>query len=429
MNQNPVFLLPGLRSPFAKIDGELSSFDPLALSAPVIEQTVAGGLGLGRDRAGEIDLVIWGSVIPSLSVSNWAREAWFEAGLDPSVPALSVVQACATSIAAATYGAGQVVAGRARLALCGGTESASHAGIGLSPGLSQTIGRMSRARGPRQTLKTLAGLRPRDFRLSIPAVEERTTGKTMGQHAEEMASEWGVGREEQDRFALGSHQQATRDGGSFFRPLLVKPGTFPVDWDTVPRAHTSMDKLARLKPAFDSAAGTLTAGNSSPLTDGAAACWIASEAGLSLLSEELPRVKLLDWDETAINPRSDGLLIAPALGIARLLARHGLSPEDIQLWEIHEAFSAQVLCTLAALENQEWLGARSPSPAAGGAIPPERINPNGGSIALGHPFGATGARILSQAATELSAEPPGTRAIVSVCAAGGLGHVVLLEAV
>ena len=429
MNPGSAFVLPGLRSPFAKIDRELSRFDALALSAPIIQQTVAGDGGPGRNEAGRIDLFLWGAVIPSLTVSNWGREAWFDAGLEASVPAQGIVQACATSIAAATHAAGQVAAGRADLALCGGVEAMSHTQIGLSPGLSRSLRRIGSAGSVPRMVRTLAGIRPRDLRISAPAIKERTTGKTMGQHAEEMARKWDIPREAQDRLALASHEGATRDAGAFFRPLLVTPGTFPVDRDTLPRAGTSLEKLAGLRPAFSRSGGTLTAGNSTPLTDGAAACWIASEAGLSSLPDSLPRARLLDWRQAAIDPDRQGLLIAPAIAIAELLHGHGLSLDDIGLWEFHEAFAAQVLCTIAALEDADWLSARSPVKDGLGAFPRDRVNPNGGSVALGHPFGATGARILSQTVLELADRPAGTRAIVSVCAAGGLGHVALLETV
>lgn len=429
MNPRPAFVLPGLRTPFAKIDRELSGFDGLALSAPVIRQTVAGEGGPGRSAAGTIDLVLWGAVIPTLSVSNWGREVWLEAGLAPRVPAQGIVQACATSIAAATHAGGQVGAGRADLVLCGGVESVSHTQIGLSAGLSRGMRRAGGAGSLPRMVRSLSGIRPRDLRLSVPAVKERTTGKSMGEHAEEMARDWGIARAAQDRFALASHEGATRGDGAFFRRLLVTPGTFPVDRDTLPRADTSPEKLAALRPAFSPAGGTLTAGNSSPLTDGAAACWVASEAGLRRLPDSLPRARLVDWQQAAVDPHRDGLLIAPALAIAHLLHRHQLSLGDIGLWEFHEAFAAQILCTIAALEDPEWLAARSPAADGLGAFPRGRLNPNGGSVALGHPFGATGARLLSQTVLELHGHAPGTRAIVSVCAAGGLGHVALLEAV
>jgi len=425
----PVFLLPGLRSPFTKIDRELGSLDALRLSVPVVQQTVAGAGGPGALASGTVDLVLWGAVIPDLTVANWAREVWLDAGLDPHVPAQTVVEQCATSLAAATQAAGQVRTGHAQLALCGGVESMSSTRVGLSRGLSRAIRRAASAKGAGAAFRQLRRLRPRDIRLAVPAVKERTTGKSMGQHAEEMAREWKISRADQDGLAAASHHRAAEAAGrGFFRPLLVSPGTFPVDADTIPRPDTSLASLSGLRPVFDRERGTLTAGNSSPLTDGAAACWVAGEEGLARLPDDLPRVRLLDWERAAIDPKREGLLMAPAIAVPRLLARHGLRYGDVALWEIHEAFSAQVLCTIAALETPAWLRERAGVDADLGPFPRERVNPNGGSVALGHPFGATGARILSQAAAELAAMPSGTRAVVSVCAAGGLGHVALLEA-
>ncbi len=428
MSTNEIFIVQGLRSPFTRMDRELAGLDALELSAAVVQQTVAGEAGPGRDHAGEIDLVLWGAVIPTLAVSNWGREVWLDSGLDPRVPAQGIVQACATSLAAATHAAGQVRAGRLQLALCGGVESMSHTQVGLSKGLSRALRRTASAGSPVRMVRTLAGIRPRDLRISVPGVRERTTGKSMGQHTEEMAREWGISREAQDRFALASHQRATREEGAFFRPLLVTPGTFPVDRDTLPRPDTSLEKLAALRAAFD-ARGTLTAGNSSPLTDGAAACWVAGVDGLRRLPGEVPHARLLDWEQAAIDLDHEGLLIAPAIALARLLDRNGLGMADIGLWEIHEAFAAQVLCTIEALETPEWIRDRAGVDRDLGEFPRDAINPNGGSVALGHPFAATGARILSQAVRELASRPAGTRGIVSICAAGGLGHVALLEAV
>jgi acetyl-CoA C-acetyltransferase len=190
-----------------------------------------------------------------------------------------------------------------------------------------------------------------------------------------------------------------------------------------------MEKLARLKPAFDriSGRGTLTAGNSSPLTDGAAAIWVASDEGLSRLPGAAPRVRLVDFEMAAIDIFNEGLLMAPVTAIPRLLARHGLRFDDIALWEIHEAFSAQVACHIKALEDKDYVRKKAGVEHAFGSFPRDRMNPNGGSVALGHPFGATGARILSQAVKELAAMPQGSRAIVSICADGGLGTVALLE--
>jgi acetyl-CoA C-acetyltransferase len=197
--------------------------------------------------------------------------------------------------------------------------------------------------------------------------------------------------------------------------------------DTIPRPDTSLEKLARLAPAFDRRNGTITAGNSSPLTDGAAGVWVASDAGLARLPADLPRVKLVDWELASIDLWNEGLLMAPAYAIPRLLARAGLRYTDIALWEIHEAFAAQVLAHMALLDDRTFLRERVGVDRELGTFPRDRVNPNGGSIALGHPFGATGARILSQTVKELAYMPAGTRAIVSICADGGQGSVALLE--
>jgi len=243
-----------------------------------------------------------------------------------------------------------------------------------------------------------------------------------------MAKSWSIGRLEQDAQALESHQRsiAAQDRG-FFDDLII-----PLDGvsrDHFPRRDTSMEKLARLNPAFDrtSGRGTLTAGNSSPLTDGAAALWVATEQGLSRLPEGAACVRLVDFEMAAIDVFNEGLLMAPVTAIPRLLARQGLTFDDVALWEIHEAFSAQVLCDLKALADANFVREKAGVEHTFGRFPRDRRNPNGGSVALGHPFGATGARILSQAVKELAAMPKGSRAIVSICADGGLGTVALLE--
>ena len=423
------YIVQGLRSPFARIDHGLADLSALQLSVPVVQQTVVGELGVRRDADAHVDLAIWGSVIPTLSVSNWGREVWLDAGLDQGVPALTIVQQCATSLAAATHAAGQVRSGKLDLALCGGVESMSHTQIGLSAGLSRTIRRAGSTRRPRAFLGTLGAVRAADLRISVPRAKERTTGKTMGEHTEEMVRRWEVGRDEQDRFALGSHLRAVSATGSgFYRKLLVTAGTFPINDDAIPRRDTSLDRLAALPAAFGQD-GSLTAGNSSPLTDGAAACWVASEAGLRRLAADAARARLVDWEVAAVHIADDGLLMAPAIAIPRLLERHGLGYEDVGLWEVHEAFAGQVLATIRALEDRVWLMERAGIEAELGRFPMDRLNPNGGSVALGHPFAATGARLLSQTALELAELPAGSRALVSVCAAGGLGHVALLEAV
>ena len=415
------WLVAGVRTPFARVDGPLRRMDAVALSVPVAK-AMAAQLAAG-DRP---DLVVWGTVAPNLGWSNIAREMWIDAGLDPSTPAFSTVLACATSMTAAFEASGMLGPGRS-LALCGGVESMSRVQIGLAQGLSDWIRRMGQARSVGERLDRVGELRARDVRLHVPSIANRATGKSMGEHCEEMAQQWNIARSDQDRIALQSHQRAVRAmAGGFFDDLVV-----PVEGaakDGVPRADSSAEKLASLKPAFDrtSGRGTITAGNASPLTDGAAALWVADDAGLERLPGR-PRARLADWELAAVDVFHEGLLMAPAYAIPRLLARHGLTLDAIDLWEIHEAFAAQVLCNVAALESEDFVREKARVDARLGRFPWDRFNPNGGSIAIGHPFGATGARILSQAVKELSAMGAGKRAIVSICADGGLAAVALLE--
>jgi acetyl-CoA C-acetyltransferase len=317
---------------------------------------------------------------------------------------------------------------RTALALVGGVESMSRVQIGLGQNLSDWLRRVVQARNTTQRIGLLRKLRPSDIRLFVPEVKNRVTGRSMGEHTEDMAKTWNIGRREQDELALQSHRMAVaaQDRG-FFADLII-----PVDGitrDHFPRRDTSLEKLAKLKPAFDRASGrgTLTAGNSSPLTDGAAAIWVATDEGLARLPSTTPRVRLVDFEMAAVDVFKEGLLMAPVTAIPRLLARHRLTFNDIALWEIHEAFSAQVLCHIKGLEDKDFVREKAGVEHTFGSFPRDRMNPNGGSVALGHPFGATGARILSQAIKELAALPGGSRAIVSICADGGLGTVALLE--
>ncbi len=266
------------------------------------------------------------------------------------------------------------------------------------------------------------------MRLYIPSVTNRTSGMSMGEHTEITVKEWDIGREEQDQIALASHRNAVAAWErGFFDDLVMPIGD--VTRDLIPRKDTSLEKLARLPPAFDrtTGRGTLTAGNSSPLTDGAASLWVGSEAGMARLPAATPRVRLVDSEIASVDFHVDGLLMAPAYAVPRLLARHGLAYADIDLWEIHEAFAGQVAFHVKAWESAAFLRDKVGIEPNFGAFPRERINPNGGSTALGHPFGATGARILSQAIKELATRGEGARAIVSICADGGLGTVALLQ--
>jgi acetyl-CoA C-acetyltransferase len=416
-----IWLAAGIRTPFVGVDGPFAHRDSLALSVPVA-QAMASRAG------GPIDFAVWGAVAVNLAYANLAREVWLEAKLDPHVPTFTTIMQCSTSMVGVFEATGILGHGSAALALVGGVESMSRVQVGLGQNLSDWLRRIVQARSVGQRLGLLRKLRPSDIRLFVPQVKNRVTGRSMGEHTEDMAKTWNIGRQEQDELALQSHRAAVaaQDRG-FFADLIV-----PLDGtakDHFPRPDTSMERLAKLKPAFDrtSGRGTLTAGNSSPLTDGAAAIWVATEEGLSRLPGATPRVRLVDFEMAAVDVFSEGLLMAPVSAIPRLLARHGLKFDDIALWEIHEAFSAQVLCHIKGLEDKDFVRDKADVEHSFGSFPRDRMNPNGGSVALGHPFAATGARILSQAVKVLAAMPKNSRAIVSICADGGLGTVALLE--
>jgi acetyl-CoA C-acetyltransferase len=411
-----------VRTPFTRVDGGLAKRDAIGLGVPVLR-------AMAERVAGRIDSAVWGTVIPSLLYSNIARETWLDAELDPTVPTSSVVMQCSTSMVAAFDAAGRVTRGVGELALAGGTESMTHVQAGLTQPLSDWLRRLGQARDWKRRAEIAAQLPAHDVHLHLQSIKNRTTGKSMGEHSEETAQQWNIGREEQDALALQSHQRAvTGQDRHFFDDLIVPVDG--VDHDAFPRRDTSLEALGRLPLVFDkkSGRGTHTAGNSSPLTDGAAAVWVASDKGLARLPSVTPRARLVDFELGAVDLRNEGLLMAPAYVIPRLLARNGLRYADMQLLEIHEAFSGQVLYQLKALESLSFLRDKAKVDADLGNVPRERINPNGGSVALGHPFGATGARILSQAVKEVAAMQKGARALVSICADGGLGTVALLEA-
>ena len=419
-NGRPIWLAAGVRTAFLGVDGAFARRDSLTLSVPVVQ-------AMAHRVNGPIDFGVWGAVIPNLAYANLAREIWLDAKLDPHVPTFTTIMQCSTSMVGVFEAAGILARTNTALALVGGVESMSRVQIGIGQNLSDWLRRLTQARDLSQRLAVLRKLRPSDIRLFVPEVKNRVTGRSMGEHTEDMAKTWNIGRQEQDELALESHQRAITARDRFFSDLII-----PVDGvaqDHFPRHDTSLEKLARLKPVFDrtSGRGTLTAGNSSPLTDGAAAIFVATDAGLSRLPGAAPRVRLLDFEMAAIDIFNEGLLMAPVTAIPRLLARHGLKYDDIALWEIHEAFSAQVACHIKALEDKNYVREKAGVEHTFGSFPRERMNPNGGSVALGHPFGATGARILSQAVKELAAMPQGSRAIVSICADGGLGTVALLE--
>ncbi|MDR7103929.1 thiolase family protein [Croceicoccus sp. BE223] len=415
----PVFLAAGLRTPFGRGGGALAAYDAISLSVPVVQAMA---------QHAEPDFVVWGTVIPNLGWSNIAREVWLDAKLNPSVPAFSVVLACSTSMTA-TFAAAGMLGGGADLSLVGGAEVMSRPSLALTAEASKRLTDLF-VRDAGAALAALQSLTVRDYVLPTKGWANRITGRTMGDHMEETAKAWNIARAAQDDWALKSHQRAVAGWSNGFFDDLVIP--LPeLTRDANPRADTSIERLAALKPAFDrdSGLGSITAGNSSPITDGAAGCWVANEAGIARLPTDTPHVRLVDYEVSAVDLHIEGLLMAPSYGIPRLLSRHRLGFSDIALWEIHEAFAAQVLANVAAITDPDWVRAKAGVEADMGPFDWERVNPMGGSVAIGHPFGATGARDLSQAVKELWALPIGSRAIVSICADGGQGTVALLERV
>jgi acetyl-CoA C-acetyltransferase len=415
-----VYLASGLRTPFGRGGGALARYDAISLSVPIVKAMVTQ---LADQKP---HLMVWGTVLPSLGWSNIAREIWLDAKLDATVPSYSVVLACSTSMTA-TFAAAGMIGANLDVVLVGGAEAMSRPPIGISSTTSDRL-RSLIAKNPADAMTALSSLTPADFILPTKGWANRITGRTMGDHMEDTAKEWGILREAQDNWAYQSHMRALAGWDSGFFDELVLP--LPeLAKDANPRRDTSLEKLAALRPAFDqtSGRGTLTAGNSSPITDGAAAVWIVSAKGRARLPDTIPSAKLVDYEIAAVDFLVDGLLMAPSFAIPRLLDRHGLSFDDIDLWEIHEAFASQVLANVAALEKPGWIAERTKIARDFGRFPWERVNPHGGSVAIGHPFGATGARELSQAVKELATMPKGSRAIVSVCADGGEGTVALLE--
>lgn len=411
-----VYLVPGKRTPFVKAGTQFAKHDSLSLSAPVIKAMAA------QTRP---DFVAWGQVIPNPTISNLSRELSLEAGLDPSIPAFSTVLACSTSMMGAIQVAGMVGRGGTHLGIVGGVEVMSRVPIALKSDVAQMIAGLA-MKNPAEALGAIQTLKADNFDLPIKGWANRISGRSMGEHTEDTAKRFEIPRDQQDEIAYNSHKRATdAQSAGFFDDLIL-----PVDdlkADTIPRADSTLEKLATLKPVFDrSDAGTLTAGNSSPLTDGAGALWVCDDQGLETLGRA-DGIELLDWQIEAMDYTEEGILMAPARAIPKLLARHGLRLDDIALWEIHEAFAAQVLANIKMVSDADYRRKNAGVSDDLGPFPMDRLNPNGGSLAIGHPFGATGARIISQACKELVTYPSGSLGIVSICADGGQGSVMLLR--
>lgn len=416
-------IIGGNRIPFAKANGPYTDASNHDLLTAAIDGLVAR-FGLAGERIGE---VVGGAVLKHSRDFNLTREAVLSSALSANTPACDLQQACGTSLETAIYLANKIRLGQVSSGIACGVDSASDAPIAVSEPLRRILLKASAARSTRQRLTALARLRPGHLAPAAPSVTEPRTGLSMGEHQARTTTSWNISREAQDELAVASHQHLAAAWDSGFFDDLVTP-YLGVTRDALLRPDTSTEKLAALRPAFGGPKGTMTAGNSTALSDGAAAVLIASSEWAA--EHHLPPLaRIVDAEVAAIDhPSGADLLLAPVAATGRLLERQGLSVADLDLVEIHEAFASTVLATLAAWESKEYCMSVGLQDAIG-RLDRSRLNVNGSSLAVGHPFAATGARIVASLAKSLHARGTGSRGLISVCAAGGLGVVLLLEAV
>ncbi len=420
-----VAIIAGVRTPFAKAGSTLRWLSAIELGKIAVTELVHR---TDLDPA-TLDLLTFGTVIPSVLAPNIAREIALIPLLPKGVQAWSVSRACASANQAITDAADQIALGHAQVAIAGGAESLSNVPILHSRGFSDALVAASKAKSLGGRMQALAKIRPRDFIPITPAIAEPTTGESMGQSAEKMAKLNGISREEQDQLALASHRNA--HAGTTDRRLTAEivPTMLPPRYDTAMtsdngiRSDTTIEALAALKPVFDRRYGTVTAGNASPLTDGGAAVLLMRE-DVAKAAGYQPKAYIRSYAYAAIDP-GEQLLQAPVLAAPVALKRAGLTLKEIDLVEMHEAFAAQVLSNLRGFESQKW-AERAGFSAPVGAVDRTRLNVMGGSVAIGHPFGATGARITTTLVNEL-ARRGGQFGLMTVCAAGGLGFAMVVE--
>ena len=420
-----VAILGGARIPFARANTAYQEFDNQDMLTAAFKALV-DRFSLKNQRIGEVAA---GAVIKHSRDWNLARESVLGSGLHPETPAYDLQRACGTSLSAVAQLGARIALGEIDCAIAGGADSASDIPLTYGPELQRTVLKSFKGRSFAERAKPWLDIRPAHLKPWPPSVGEPRTGLSMGQHCEEMAKEWKVTREAQDELALASHKNAAAAWKSgFFDDLVIAFGDLKHDNNV--RADTSMEKLASLRTAFDpSPAGTLTAGNSSPLTDGAACVLLGSEEwarsrGIEPLAF-LTHTKTAAVDFVGMAGAKEGMLMAPAYAVPRMLDRAGIKLQDFDIYEIHEAFAAQVLCTLKAWESEEFCEQKLKRPALGAVHRPS-LNPKGSSVALGHPFGATGARIVATLAKQLKEAGSG-RGLISICAAGGMGVTAILE--
>lgn len=418
-------ILGGNRIPFAKAGGAYRNASNQDMLTAALDGLVAR-FGLSGEK---VDEVVAGGVLKHSRDFNLTRESVLGTALDPHTPAFDLQQACATGVEAAITIANKVRLGQVQVGIAGGVDSISDAPIALNDRLRRTLLAASRTKTLPQRLKTFARLRPTDLAPAQPRTDEPRTGLSMGEHQAITTAEWKISRQAQDELALASHQNLAQAWDQGFFNDLVTP-FHGLQKDDILRPDTSLEKLGALKPVFGKALDTpptMTAGNSTGLTDGASAVLISAESWARAHGIK-PLAKIIDAQTAATDfvNGSEGLLMAPARAVPELLARNNLNLADIDLFEIHEAFASTVLTTLAAWEDEAFCTEVLGLAGALGKLDRSKLNVNGSSLATGHPFAATGGRILASTA-KLLAQRGGGRALVSVCAAGGLGVAVLLE--
>lgn len=390
--------------------------------------TALSGLADKYNLKGEkIDEVMAGSVIAHSRDFNLAREALLDAGYSPRTPGTNMQIACGTSLQAALSLGAKIATGEIESGIAGGSDTVSDSPIVFGDKFQHRLSRLNRAKTVAEKAKALSGFSFGELAPVAPSTQEPRTGLSMGQHCELMARQWGISREEQDRLAFRSHQNAAKAYDEGFHDDLIVP--YAGVWrDNNVRADTNLEKMAAFKPAYDrtSGKGTLTAANSTPLTDGAAAVLLASEDWAK--ARGLPILAYLTMGQVAANDFAggDGLLMAPTIAVSDMLRRSNLTLQDFDFYEFHEAFAAQVLCTLKAFNDKKYCKDVLGRDKALGKIDPDKINVKGSSLAYGHPFAATGARILGLTA-KLLATTEKQRALISVCTAGGQGVTAIVE--
>jgi len=424
VGQKRVGVIGGVRIPFCRNNTAYAEVGNFGMSVKVLGALVER-FGLHGVELGE---VAFGAVIKHPSEWNLAREALLSSGLAPSTPGITTARACGTSLDNAMIIANKIAAGQIEAGIAGGSDTTSDVPIVYGERLRKRLLAVNRAKTPMDRLKTaLRGFSFKELKPSFPGVAEPRTGMSMGDHCEKMAKEWHITREAQDQLAVDSHHKLAAAYDAGFQDDLIVPFR-GIKRDGFLRPDTSLEKLATLKPAFDksSGLGTLTAGNSTGLSDGAAAVLLGSEEWAAQRGLKI-QAYLLDAEVAAVDfVHGEGLLMAPTVAVPRMLARHGLSLQDFDYYEIHEAFAAQVLCTLRAWESADYCKQKLGRDTPLGSIDPAKLNVNGSSLAVGHPFAATGARIVAALAKMLEQKGSG-RGLISICTAGGMGVTAILE--